>query len=41
MWPSAIRVIDSYDSLVAAQIERTGSNGDLQALVSSGDTWQI
>jgi len=32
---------DSYDSLVATQIERTGSNGDLQALVASGDTWQI
>jgi 2-oxoglutarate ferredoxin oxidoreductase subunit beta len=32
---------DSYDALVAAQIERTGSHGDLQALVASGDTWQI
>ena len=32
---------DSYDELVAAQTRAHRPNGDLQALVASGDTWQI
>jgi 2-oxoglutarate ferredoxin oxidoreductase subunit beta len=32
---------DSYDALVQAQLENAGENGDLQALVGSGDTWSI
>jgi 2-oxoglutarate ferredoxin oxidoreductase subunit beta len=32
---------DSYDELVQAQLDNAKGNGDLQALVSSGDTWAI
>ena len=32
---------DSYDELVAAQLANAKGDGDLQALVASGDTWQI
>jgi len=32
---------DSYDDLVQAQLTNAKGNGDLQALVSSGDTWSI
>jgi 2-oxoglutarate ferredoxin oxidoreductase subunit beta len=32
---------DSYDDLVQAQLVNAKGNGDLQALVGSGDTWQI
>jgi hypothetical protein len=32
---------DSYDELVAAQLTNAKGNGDLQALVGSGDTWSI
>ena len=32
---------DSYDELVAAQLANAKGDGDLQALVGSGDTWQI
>jgi 2-oxoglutarate ferredoxin oxidoreductase subunit beta len=32
---------DSYDELVQAQLENAKGEGDLQALVSSGDTWSI
>jgi 2-oxoglutarate ferredoxin oxidoreductase subunit beta len=32
---------DSYDELVAAQLANAKGDGDLQALVGSGDTWSI
>lgn len=32
---------DSYDELVAAQLANARGDGDLQALVGSGDTWSI
>jgi 2-oxoglutarate ferredoxin oxidoreductase subunit beta len=32
---------DSYDDLLAAQLANAHGEGDLQALVASGDTWQI
>ena len=32
---------DSYDDLLAAQLANAKGDGDLQALVASGDTWQI
>jgi 2-oxoglutarate ferredoxin oxidoreductase subunit beta len=32
---------ESYDELVQAQLENAKGEGDLQALVSSGDTWTI
>ena len=32
---------DSYDELVAAQLDNAKGDGDLQALVASGDTWSI
>jgi 2-oxoglutarate ferredoxin oxidoreductase subunit beta len=32
---------DSYDDLVQAQLDHAKGDGDLQALVSSGDTWAI
>ena len=32
---------DSYDELVAAQLANAKGEGDLQALVGSGDTWAI
>jgi 2-oxoglutarate/2-oxoacid ferredoxin oxidoreductase subunit beta len=32
---------DSYDELVAAQLANAKGDGDLQALVGSGDTWAI
>ncbi|HZP72605.1 MAG TPA: 2-oxoacid:ferredoxin oxidoreductase subunit beta [Gaiellaceae bacterium] len=32
---------DSYDELVNAQLANAGGDGDLQALVGSGDTWTI
>ena len=32
---------ESYDSLVQAQLANAKGDGDLQALVSSGDTWSI
>ncbi|HEY2327165.1 MAG TPA: 2-oxoacid:ferredoxin oxidoreductase subunit beta [Gaiellaceae bacterium] len=32
---------ESYDSLVQAQLDGAKGDGDLQALVSSGDTWTI
>jgi 2-oxoglutarate ferredoxin oxidoreductase subunit beta len=34
---------DSYDELVQGQLDRAaaGGPGDLQALVSSSDTWEI
>jgi 2-oxoglutarate ferredoxin oxidoreductase subunit beta len=32
---------DSYDELVQAQLANARGDGDLQALVSSGDTWAI
>jgi 2-oxoglutarate ferredoxin oxidoreductase subunit beta len=32
---------DSYDELVQAQLDHVGGDGDLQALVGSGDTWTI
>ena len=32
---------DSYDELVAAQLENAKGDGDLQALLGSGDTWSI
>ena len=31
----------SYDRLVQAQLDGAAGDGDLQALVSSGDTWSI
>ncbi len=31
----------SYDELVQAQLDQAAGNGDLQALVGSGDTWSI
>ena len=31
----------SYDELVAAQLANAKGDGDLQALVGSGDTWSI
>jgi 2-oxoglutarate ferredoxin oxidoreductase subunit beta len=32
---------ESYDELVAAQLANAKGDGDLQALVGSGDTWAI
>jgi 2-oxoglutarate ferredoxin oxidoreductase subunit beta len=32
---------ESYDELVQAQLANAKGDGDLQALVSSGDTWTI
>jgi len=32
---------DSYDELVQAQLAKAKGDGDLQSLVSSGDTWAI
>ena len=32
---------DSYDELVQAQLDNAKGDGDLQALVGSGDTWSI
>ncbi len=32
---------ESYDELVQAQLAAAGGDGDLQALVASGDTWSI
>jgi 2-oxoglutarate ferredoxin oxidoreductase subunit beta len=32
---------DSYDELVQAQLDRAKGDGDLQALLGSGDTWSI
>jgi 2-oxoglutarate/2-oxoacid ferredoxin oxidoreductase subunit beta len=32
---------ESYDDLVAAQLANAKGDGDLQALVASGDTWSI
>ncbi len=32
---------DSYDELVQAQLANAKGDGDLQALVGSGDTWSI
>jgi len=32
---------DSYDELVQAQLDNAKGEGDLQALVGSGDTWSI
>jgi 2-oxoglutarate ferredoxin oxidoreductase subunit beta len=32
---------DSYDELVQAQLDHARGDGDLQALVASGDTWSI
>ena len=30
-----------YDDLVQAQLDEAGGNGDLAALVASGDTWDV
>ena len=32
---------DSYDELVSAQLANAKGDGDLQALLASGDTWSI
>jgi 2-oxoglutarate ferredoxin oxidoreductase subunit beta len=32
---------DSYDDLLAAQLANAKGDGDLQALLGSGDTWSI
>jgi len=32
---------ESYDELLTAQLENAKGDGDLQALLGSGDTWSI